>query len=47
MQWSQLMNLGNSMPDNVVEERIKRLAVNQCCTLIYTVSRTLTLLCFV
>jgi len=36
-QWSQLMNLGNSTPDNVLEERLKKQCVNQCCTLIYTV----------
>jgi hypothetical protein len=37
-QWSQLMHLGNATPDNVYEDRLKKLAVNQCCTLIYTVS---------
>lgn len=36
-QWSQLMNLGNDAKDKVVEERLKQIAVNQCCTLIYTV----------
>lgn len=32
------MHLGNATPDNVYEDRLKRMAVNQCCTLIYTVS---------
>ena len=36
-QWSQLMNLGNTTPDNVYEDRLKKMAVNQCCTIIYTV----------
>lgn len=38
--WSQLMNLGNSTPDNVLEERLKKQCVNQCCTLIYTSGTT-------
>lgn len=38
--WSQLMNLGNSAPDNVYEERLKKMAVNQCCTIIYTSGTT-------
>ena len=33
------MNLGNSSPDNILEERLKKQAVNQCCTLIYTVQQ--------
>ena len=37
LQWSQLMNLGNATPDNVYEDRLKKMAVNQCCTIIYTV----------
>ncbi|XP_032780235.2 long-chain-fatty-acid--CoA ligase ACSBG2 [Daphnia magna] len=38
--WSQLMHLGNATPDNVYEDRLKRMAVNQCCTLIYTSGTT-------
>ncbi|XP_046633356.1 long-chain-fatty-acid--CoA ligase ACSBG2-like [Daphnia pulicaria] len=38
--WSQLMHLGNATPDNVYEDRLKKLAVNQCCTLIYTSGTT-------
>jgi len=38
--WSQLMNLGNATPDNVYEDRLKKMAVNQCCTIIYTSGTT-------
>merc|ERR550534_449655 len=38
--WSQLMNLGNATPDNAYEERLRRIAVNQCCTIIYTSGTT-------
>jgi len=32
------MKLGANVPDSAVDERIKTLAPNQCCSLIFTVS---------
>jgi long-chain-fatty-acid--CoA ligase ACSBG len=34
------MMLGSQQPDEVLEERMKQVAVNQCCTLIYTSGTT-------
>jgi len=38
VQWAEFMQLGDNVPDSVVEERIRTLAPNQCCSLIFTVS---------
>lgn len=40
LSWSDLMEIGKSVPEEVLERRIKGLAVNQCCTLIYTSGTT-------
>ncbi|XP_065576536.1 long-chain-fatty-acid--CoA ligase ACSBG2-like isoform X2 [Artemia franciscana] len=40
ISWSQLINLGNSCSDSELDERLKRIAVNQCCTMIYTSGTT-------
>lgn len=40
LSWAKLMTLGNQQSDDVLEERLKRIAINQCCTLIYTSGTT-------
>lgn len=40
MSWDSLMNLGRQQPNTELENRLKRMAVNQCCTLIYTSGTT-------
>ena len=39
------MEAGKDVPDDVLQERINDLAPNKCCTLIYTVSCTITAIC--
>ncbi len=38
LQWAEFMDLGKDVPDSALAERIKDMAPNKCCTLIYTVS---------
>ncbi|ODN00703.1 Long-chain-fatty-acid--CoA ligase ACSBG2 [Orchesella cincta] len=38
--WSKLMMLGSQQPDDVLEDRLRHIAINQCCTLIYTSGTT-------
>jgi len=38
VQWAEFMKLGVNVPDSAVDERIRMLAPNQCCSLIFTVS---------
>jgi long-chain-fatty-acid--CoA ligase ACSBG len=38
MQWEDVMKLGEEQSDDELNARLKRIAVNQCCTLVYTVS---------
>jgi long-chain-fatty-acid--CoA ligase ACSBG len=38
MQWEDVMKLGEEQSDDELNNRLKRIAVNQCCTLVYTVS---------
>lgn len=38
MQWEDVMKLGQEQSEDELNERLKRIAVNQCCTLVYTVS---------
>lgn len=40
MSWEELMSLGQEQPEDELEERLKGIAVNQCCTLIYTSGTT-------
>lgn len=38
LQWEQLMEMGAKEPDTQLENTLKSIAVNECCTLVYTVS---------
>jgi len=38
--WSKLLMLGSQQDDSVLDERLKKIAINQCCTLIYTSGTT-------
>lgn len=38
--WKDLLTLGRGLNDNLLEDRLKRIAVNQCCTLVYTSGTT-------
>ncbi|CAL4103577.1 unnamed protein product [Meganyctiphanes norvegica] len=40
MSWEELLKLGREQPDNELEQRLKGIAINQCCTLIYTSGTT-------
>jgi len=40
LSWSQLMLIGSQEPDSILEERLRKIAINQCCTLIYTSGTT-------
>jgi len=40
LSWDQLIEMGKKEPDYILEDRLKRIAVNQCCTLIYTSGTT-------
>lgn len=37
MQWEDVMKLGKEQSDDELNHRLKSIAVNQCCTLVYTV----------
>lgn len=36
-QWEQLMEMGSKEPDTQLDNVLKTIAVNECCTLVYTV----------
>ena len=40
LSWNDLMELGKKQPDSVLEDRLKQISINQCCTLIYTSGTT-------
>ena len=40
LSWEEAMNIGRQENDDALEDRLRRLAVNQCCTLIYTSGTT-------
>ena len=40
ISWDEFMSKGRSQPDSILEDRLKRIAINQCCTLIYTSGTT-------
>ena len=40
LSWNQLLEKGNQESDAELEDRLKRIAVNQCCALIYTSGTT-------
>lgn len=43
-QWNEFMELGKDVAEETLQARIANLAPNKCCTLIYTVSSSMT--CF-
>ncbi|VEN60870.1 unnamed protein product [Callosobruchus maculatus] len=36
-RWQRLMEIGAQQPDSLLEDALKSVAINQCCTLVYTV----------
>ncbi|KAJ8973273.1 hypothetical protein NQ317_019539 [Molorchus minor] len=34
--WEKLMKIGEEQPDDLLEESLKRIAINECCTLVFT-----------
>ena len=40
LSWEEAMAIGRKEPNNQLEDRLRRIAVNQCCTLIYTSGTT-------
>ena len=40
LSWEDLLQLGSKEEDLELEERIKRICINQCCALIYTSGTT-------
>uniref|UniRef100_T1J7B1 long-chain-fatty-acid--CoA ligase n=1 Tax=Strigamia maritima TaxID=126957 RepID=T1J7B1_STRMM len=40
ISWQDLLSIGQTLPDEILEKRIKGLAINQCCGLIYTSGTT-------
>lgn len=40
LQWLELMEIGSQQSDEKLEEVLKDIAINECCTLVYTVSQT-------
>jgi len=40
LDWKDLMTLGRGLADDLLQDRLRRIAVNQCCTLVYTSGTT-------
>ena len=40
LSWEDMMNIGKKEKDDLLQDRLKRIAINQCCTLIYTSGTT-------
>ena len=40
ISWSKLLMIGQEQDDSILEDRLKQIAINQCCTLIYTSGTT-------
>lgn len=36
LSWKQLLEIGESLPEELVDERLKRIGINECCTLVFT-----------
>ncbi|XP_050314839.1 very long-chain-fatty-acid--CoA ligase bubblegum isoform X2 [Anthonomus grandis grandis] len=36
ISWKQLVEIGMSAPDALVDERLRNIAINECCTLVFT-----------
>lgn len=44
-QWDQVLEMGAKEPSTQLDSVLKTLAVNECCTLVYTVSSMLPIFC--
>lgn len=40
LSWAEVMDLGRQQPDTELEEKLRRVAINQCCTLIFSSGTT-------
>ncbi len=40
LSWEKFMELGKAQSDDALEERLRNIAINQCCTLVYTSGTT-------
>ena len=40
LSWADLVKMGKSLPDEALDQRLKQVAVNQCCHLVYTSGTT-------
>lgn len=40
LSWKDVINIGNVQTDHELENRLRKIAINQCCTLIYTSGTT-------
>ncbi|XP_068227126.1 long-chain-fatty-acid--CoA ligase ACSBG2-like [Palaemon carinicauda] len=40
LSWDEVMKLGRQQPDTELEEKLRRIAINQCCTLIFSSGTT-------
>ena len=40
ISWQELLKIGNSATDQILDQRLGDLAVNQCCLLVYTSGTT-------
>lgn len=38
-QWEEVIDMGNAEDDEKLENVLDTISVNECCTLVYTVSR--------
>ena len=36
MSWNELLDIGRELPDAKLDERLRRVAINHCCTVVYT-----------
>jgi len=36
LSWQGLLEVGRALPENKLDERLKKVSINQCCTLVYT-----------
>lgn len=36
VSWSQLLEIGRELPDGMLEDRLIRIGINQCCSIVYT-----------
>ena len=40
LSWEELLDMGGKVEEDELEDRLKRMAINQCCSLIYTSGTT-------